>query len=317
MTTPLGAVKWAQATITKTPTDSTHLGWFEGYVSTWDIDRDNERFARGAFAKSVVEWATSGRTPPVLYAHDKTRDPANIVGRVLTMAEDQRGLKITAQLSVTKSARADAVFEALLAGALTTMSIGFISLRWDYEKDVRVITEAEVLECSLTPVPANPHAVVTAVKAARASDDVQRLRDHLMTSHAGSAFVVGKPMSDLIVMHRLVHADTSASQQHITTGSVDGGVTVEHSPAQTDLVPKGRDPELEEYKRRLDELAGNAPRPKLDGEVRAEVNKLFDEHVLKEKLDEFKADAIIFEARQRRQEREEKQRAINLTEVRR
>lgn len=38
-----------QLVITKTPTDGS--GWFEGLASTWDVDRDGERFAYGAWTK--------------------------------------------------------------------------------------------------------------------------------------------------------------------------------------------------------------------------------------------------------------------------
>jgi hypothetical protein len=56
-------------------------------------------------------------------------------------------------------------------------------------------------------------------------------------------------------------------------------------------------------------------RAKSDAEVRAEINRLYDEHVLAEQLKQLKADEAIFSARVRRREREERQRAIKLTEA--
>jgi HK97 family phage prohead protease len=157
-------VKKAHGIITKAPTDSKRTGWFQGYLATWDVDRDNERFAQGAFAEDIMSWKQLGSGPPVAWSHMHSAHPGNLLGKVLTMTEDDNGLLIEGQLdmSVPEAVR---VADLLYSGTLSTMSVGFSASEWAFDPgDVRVFTKARVIEASLTPVPANPYAVILASK---------------------------------------------------------------------------------------------------------------------------------------------------------
>jgi HK97 family phage prohead protease len=147
---------FAKLALTRTPTDGS--GYFEGLASTWDIDRDGERFAFGAWADSITEWETTGSMPPLFYNH-RTASPDDIIGRVLSMRETVDGLVIAGQLDLGNP-RAVSVYARMLAGTLDSMSVGFIP----EERRGNIIEKADLLEVTLTPVPANPHARVSLVK---------------------------------------------------------------------------------------------------------------------------------------------------------
>ncbi len=66
------------------------------------------------------------------------------------------------------------------------MSIGFVARTWT-DGDPKVFTEAEILEATLTPQPANPEARIIEVKAS--SEHWARMRQHLRNSHAGISAV--------------------------------------------------------------------------------------------------------------------------------
>ena len=147
---------FAKLALTRTPTDGS--GYFEGLASTWDLDRDGERFAFGAWAESVTEWEATGSMPPLFYNH-RTDSPDDIIGRVRSMQETVDGLRISGQLDLGNP-RAVSVYARMLAGTLDSMSVGFIA----EERSGNVIEKADLLEVTLTPVPSNPFARVSAVK---------------------------------------------------------------------------------------------------------------------------------------------------------
>jgi HK97 family phage prohead protease len=165
MTKPLAEylykAHYTKLTLTRTPSDGS--GYFEGLASTWDVDRDNERFAFGAWSESIDEWKTSGSMPPLFFSH-QNGEPNDIIGHVMSMEETVDGLLISGQLDLTNTRAVD-VYERMLAGVLDTMSVGFIGTgRYESDSGVTVIGRAELLEVSLTPVPANPNARVQLLK---------------------------------------------------------------------------------------------------------------------------------------------------------
>jgi HK97 family phage prohead protease len=148
--------------ITKSPSDGS--GWFAGMASTTDLDRDNEKFAPGAWMDSVARWNKSGTMPPLFYNHAAiTDDPDDLVGNVLELEDRPSGLYVEAQLDLTNP-KATKIYERMLAGTLDSMSVGFAYEVTHVEDGVTVIDSADLLEISLTPVPSNMHARVDQVK---------------------------------------------------------------------------------------------------------------------------------------------------------
>jgi HK97 family phage prohead protease len=152
---------FAKLALTRTPSDGS--GYFEGLASTWDVDRDGERFAFGAWADSITEWEAVGSMPPLFYNH-QTDSPDDIIGRVLRMQETVNGLLIAGQLDLGNP-RAVSVYARMMAGTLDSMSVGYIPEQArGHDSGAPVIEKADLLEVTLTPVPANPHARVSLVK---------------------------------------------------------------------------------------------------------------------------------------------------------
>ncbi len=123
-----------------------------------------ERFARGAFARTIEERGP-GRVK-LLAQHDRDRLP---VGRATLLREDTAGLY--AELTVAKTAAGDEVLELVRDGTLDGLSIGFrpIRDRWDAERSEVERLEVALLEVSAVAFPAYDSARVVAVRDGRPS----------------------------------------------------------------------------------------------------------------------------------------------------
>ena len=153
---------------------------FEGYASTWDLDRVDDIIHRGAFAKSIQEGFPSGKIK-VLWQH---YDP---LGMPLEMREDEKGLFVKARVS--KTVLGDEALELMRDGVVDTMSIGFSipSGKSDIdERGIRNIREIKLMEFSPVTFPANEAAVITGVKQIKQAlkngasiDDVKALIESL------------------------------------------------------------------------------------------------------------------------------------------
>lgn len=225
MTAPLGSYLWKALDVEQL----TETGTFKGYLSTWDVDHDNERFAKGAYTRSIFEYVSAGVMPAVIWQHDLVRggralrerafDTANVVGRVMSMKEDDRGLLITAKLDMSTE-RGKLIYQAMKKDQLA-LSVGFVATQWHDEDGVKTFDEAEILEATLTPNPANPEARIIEVKG---SEDDARFRSHLRSNHAvqGRMLLRRFSIADLVTIHRRLHVNAPASEQHISTFSTDG-----------------------------------------------------------------------------------------------
>ncbi len=135
-------------------------GEFSGIAATWSIDRDGERFARGAFAQSLADWRRRGSMPPVLLGHDP-RQPAGVI---VDARETDIGLEVIGRLALgTDDGRR--AHELLLSGpGALAMSVGF-SGEVDRSGPVPIFLRVELMEVSRVAIPAQAGAVVTAVKS--------------------------------------------------------------------------------------------------------------------------------------------------------
>lgn len=131
----------------------------EGYASTFQFDRDQERFVRGAWDLSSYL-----KNPVVLWSHDLSQPP---IARNAGITEDETGLKTITQFD-PDNARSMEYFQLYQKGFLNAFSVGFIRKNYQIvdrgdgsgEKGLE-ITEAELFEYSAVSVPANPGALVT------------------------------------------------------------------------------------------------------------------------------------------------------------
>jgi len=127
------------------------------YVSTYEWDRTDEKFAPGAWDLTNYK-----KNPIVLWGHDGSNPP---IGRAIDVREDEFGLLAVAEFD-TESARGAEIFGLFERGFLNAFSVGFIPkahmmepLPDQVSKGV-VWTEAELLEFSAVSIPANPGAVI-------------------------------------------------------------------------------------------------------------------------------------------------------------
>ena len=156
MTTPL-RVKAAG------PDDGLEAGHFEAYASVFgNVDSYGDIVERGAFTRTLEDWAAKGETIPVLWGHDM-QDPFANIGGVLSAEEDDHGLKITGQLDLDNPTAAQ-VYRLLKGRRTNRMSFAY-SVR-DSEKaaDGLHLKDLDLFEVSVVQVPANELAEVTLVK---------------------------------------------------------------------------------------------------------------------------------------------------------
>lgn len=136
-------------------------GNFEGYAAVFNnIDLGDDVILPGAFTK--VKTTRAGRLKLALF-HDLTR----LIGSA-DFSQDDHGLYIKGRVNLAVSYARDA-YELMKEGTLDCMSIGFNTLKANYEeragRSVRLISAAELWEASIVPFGMNPEAQVTDVKS--------------------------------------------------------------------------------------------------------------------------------------------------------
>lgn len=147
-------------------------GEFLAKVSDFEVDRQNERFARHAFDSAVAKLRADSRAVPVLYGHDQASTTAIIVHVPPDGWEaDEQGLFARGWIDTTADVGCH-VYGMLKKGALS-WSIGFSIDRAAPGRDgVRVLEEVgELYELSVVPVPANSRTATLAMKGTRVDID--------------------------------------------------------------------------------------------------------------------------------------------------
>lgn len=158
---------------------------FAGYAIRWDSPttiRDwlgsfTEVFKRGAFLRTISERGPNGnRQIKLLTQHGM--DSYTNAGRFTSLIEDSEGLRFEAETIDTTVGRDLA--EELRAGVIDTVSVGFDSIReeWDQEEEKRTVLEARLYEISTVNWPAYQDAKIDSV---RAFDRLPAYLDALLT----------------------------------------------------------------------------------------------------------------------------------------
>jgi len=141
-------------------------GRFGGYLATWDPDTGGkfgvpDQFVRGAFRRSIEEHERRGGRPIRLkYMHGP------LIGAfpVDLVVEDSAGLRVVGEINLSTALGRD-VWALIQQGALSDLSIGFITTRDKIEAGVRKIFEAVLVEGSVVDEPANRGAQILSAKA--------------------------------------------------------------------------------------------------------------------------------------------------------
>lgn len=147
-------------------------GTVEGYGSVFGVkDSYADIIQKGAFADSIKTHREAKSMPALLWQHDS----AQPIGIWTEMAEDDNGLKLKGKLAMD-TAKGKEAHALLKMGAISGLSIGFMTKQSQYDEktEIRTLTEVDIWEVSLVTFPANTKARVTHVKSV---DDLQTLKD--------------------------------------------------------------------------------------------------------------------------------------------
>jgi uncharacterized protein len=139
-------------------------GSFTGYASTYDEDAVGDAFVYEAWD----EIGHKGATLPLL-DHHKTDAPLGVIH----VSRNLGGLYAQGKPNLEVS-RAREMVALMRQGAVTGLSVGFITKDSYRKNGVRYITKAELMEVSLCTFPCNPKARVLTVKQ-RMADELGRL----------------------------------------------------------------------------------------------------------------------------------------------
>jgi len=140
-------------------------GTFTGYGSVFNVqDQGGDIVMPGAFKNSLNAIKASGKKVPVLWQH-KTDAPVGVYDLI---EEDDNGLYVEGRLLVDAVQLAKEAFALLSEGAVTGLSIGYGTQRYeiDTETYVRKLLELDLWEVSLVTFPMNEEAQAQAVKNA-------------------------------------------------------------------------------------------------------------------------------------------------------
>lgn len=142
-------------------------GQFEAYASIFgNTDSYGDVVVRGAFTDSLKEWEAGPGVLPVLWGHNFA-DPDYNIGHVIDAVEDERGLKVRAELDL-ESPKAAQVYRLLKAGRVSQMSFAYDVLDGAMAErdgeDVYELRRLKLYEVSVVPIGANQETEVLAVK---------------------------------------------------------------------------------------------------------------------------------------------------------
>lgn len=115
----------------------------------------------GEIVEQVWQLDAYQANPVVLYAHDSRELP---IGKAENIRVEDGQLVATLRfVGAEVNPRAEQVWQLVQEGVLRAVSVGFIphTYRWEKrdDREVLVLTDNELVEISVVPVPANPEAL--------------------------------------------------------------------------------------------------------------------------------------------------------------
>ena len=157
---------------------------FSGYGAVFgNVDAYGDVIAKGAFAKTIGEFKTSGVWPSMLSQHGgwaMGADDMTPVGVWTEIREDDHGLYVEGQLADTvRGKELYTLMKMSPRPAINGMSIGYMPIEWAMrskpEEPRRTLTNVDLVEISLVTFPANGKARVTGVKSDGQAPSIREL----------------------------------------------------------------------------------------------------------------------------------------------
>lgn len=150
-------------------------GCFEGYANVFDFrDYAGDITQPGAFTKSLKLHKDKNSMPALLWQH-KMEQP---IGVWTEMYEDEHGLYAKGQLALGVQ-QADEAYILMKMGALSGLSIGYITTkeRYDREQKANLLQELMLLETSLVTMPCSDISRVEVVKSRLEQEELPTERE--------------------------------------------------------------------------------------------------------------------------------------------
>jgi HK97 family phage prohead protease len=147
----------------------TDLGEFLAIAATWEVDRQGDKIQRGAFGKSIAQWRASRKMVPVHWNHEGSA--ASIIGGIdpNTMRETAEGLRVRGQLDLQDSETAREAWRSM-RNERVGLSFGFlVNASHDDGNGVRVLTEIDLFEVSITASPVSAGTRILSMKSLAAT----------------------------------------------------------------------------------------------------------------------------------------------------
>jgi HK97 family phage prohead protease len=158
---------------------------FTGYASVFNSPSEDlggfiEYVAPGAFKRSLQ----SRNEVKLLWNHDSGEPLASLRGGTMQLVEDNRGLKVTAQLPNTTRGRD--VAELLRTNVINTMSFGFNVIRdsWSGDGKTRTLESVRLFEVSVVSFAAYPETTAQ-VRSGNQTINPDQLADALLKLESG------------------------------------------------------------------------------------------------------------------------------------
>ncbi len=158
------------------------FGTIAGYFSTYDKEPDSygDIIEPGAFAETIERRKATGHPFPLCWNHDLDQ----IIGTVDTIEDTEKGPLMTASFFDTPLAQEKR--EIVKSGCVFQFSFAYsVTGAREPTADekaagvMNVLTEVDLFEVSIVPIPANQNAVMTEIKSGRRNSkkDADALRE--------------------------------------------------------------------------------------------------------------------------------------------
>lgn len=141
-------------------------GQFTAYASIFgNKDSYGDIVMPGAFTDTLSAWQDSGAPIPVYWAHLMSASPYMNLGQILTAAEDEKGLLVTAQLDIADNLDAAYVYKLLKGRRVQQMSFAYDVLDQQETDAGNELKALKLHEVSVVPIGANDQTEVIDVKS--------------------------------------------------------------------------------------------------------------------------------------------------------
>jgi HK97 family phage prohead protease len=166
------------------------VGLIAGYIATWDLDRGDDRFVKGAFAESIIAHKKKNRPIRFKDNHGRTVGGFPVDG----VFEDDKGLFGTAEVNLEVQQGRE-LFSLVKQKVISDFSIGFSTQEFEINNGTRIIEKAIIWEGSAVDEPMNSEANIVSFKAATPFRDLS-LADRDRPWDANSALSRVKQLTD-------------------------------------------------------------------------------------------------------------------------